>query len=368
MTTSSSTIDAQELESLLQTFISFQTIEGNLSEKQECLDWVQTAFLSDYNGSVQRGEHSKAPWLYVDQPDAKLLIFAHLDVVPASEEMFHLQIDGDNFVGRGVADMKGHILPFLVAFRDSIISGSTPPINILLTTDEETAGDTIPTLLDEGIVTAKAAFTPDCTDKGIVCKHKGAAWSKLTVHGKGGHGAYPWDTDNPYWKFSRALETISKNFPGGEEGDWQITVTPTALHADVAANQVPPQLVCTIDIRFPPEECEKAEQAVQKVQQVLPDGCSLELVQGVAPLLTDQNHPAIQSYKAVADSVLNRDIPFRREHGGTDARYFSERGIPAFLFGCNGGSIHAEGEWVSRQSLIDHYKIYSEWIAQLSDS
>ena len=85
-----------------------------------------------------------------------------------------------------------------------------------------------------------------------------------------------------------------------------------------------------------------------------------------SPLNTPKDHPMIALYKEVAEDVLGSGVPFRREHGGTDARYFSEKGIPAFLYGPKGGGIHSETEWVSVASLLEHYAIYRQLFAKLS--
>lgn len=363
----SSTCDREELLSLLQSYIGFKSTENEPIQKTECLDWIVTAFLSEQIKDVQRGDFESSPWFYLQHPESKLLVFAHADVVPAPDDLFTVQVDGDRATGRGVSDMKGNMLVFLMAYRDSCKEGNVPPVSILITTDEEVAGDTIPHLLNSGIITETVAFTPDTNDKGIVCKHKGVCWSELIVKGKGGHGAYPWDTENPVWLLGEALEKIRSNFPPGIHSDWQVTASPTTLKGSGARNQVAEEVRCGIDIRFPPEECSSPEEALEKVSSVLPDGCELRAVQTASPLDTPEDNQMVQLYKQVAEEVLDEDIPFSREHGGTDARYFSEKGIPAFLYGPAGGGIHSDDEWVSISALQKHYVIYRELFARLQD-
>lgn len=279
--------------------------------------------------------------------------------------MFDLQIEGDNAKGRGASDMKGNILPFLIAYRDALHAGFLPPVSILITTDEEIAGNTIPHLLDTGVVSAPAAFTPDSNDIGIVCEHKGVVWSELIAHGKGGHGAYPWDTENPTWLLARALLKIQEAFPAGEHDDWQITVAPTMLKGSGARNQVGDTVTCGLDIRFPPEVCSSSKEAIAKVSAILPEGCEIQEVLSANPLSTPEDHPMVTLFKEVAEEVLGTAIGFKREHGGTDARYFSEKGIPAFLYGPKGGGLHSNEEWVSIESLQKHYQMYRELFEKL---
>lgn len=354
-----------ELINLLKSFISFKSVDGEGICKTECLDWIHTAFFGDAKGTVQRGDFDGSPWLYLPSETCRLLVFAHCDVVPASDMMFELEVDGDTAKGRGTSDMKGNILPFLIAFRDAVREGNQPPISILITTDEEVAGNTIPHLIDTGVVTAPVAFTPDSNDRGIVCQHKGVVWSELTCSGKGGHGAYPWDTENPVWLLSDALQKIREAFPPGGHDDWQMTVSPTTLSGSAARNQVDAQVTCGLDIRFPPEVCGSAQEALQKVRDVLPKGCEIREVLSASPLSTPEDHPMVTLFKEVAEDVLETSIGFKREHGGTDARYFSEKGIPAFLYGPKGAGLHSKEEWVSISSLQKHYEMYCELFKKL---
>lgn len=349
----------------LEPFIAFASTDGNPAQKSACIDWVQNTFFSGQEGLVERGDHEGSPWIYLKNPEARMLIFAHLDVVPAPDDLFTLNVDGGKAYGRGVSDMKGNILPFLIAFSDSIEEGSLPPVSILLTTDEEVAGTTIPTLLEAGIIGETSAFTPDSNDRGIVCEHKGAAWVTLKVEGQGGHGAYPWDAKNPMNILAEAISSIEQAFPTGGHDDWQITVTPTTLKGSEARNQIPEYIECGIDIRFPPDSYESADLAIAEVAKVLPKGCTLTCDIAASPLNTEPDHKHVALYKEIAESLLQREIPFKREHGGTDARYFSEKGIAAFLFGPEGGGIHSDDEWVNLDSLCIHYEIYKELFTKL---
>ena len=360
------TCDREELLNLLKSFIAFESVQDKPNEKMECLDWIATAFLSDHISSLQRGDYEGSPWLYLHNPECRILIFAHVDLVPGNPDQFDLHVDGDKAVGRGTSDMKGNILPFLMAFRDADKEGTSPPVSILITTDEEVAGNTISHLIDTGVITDTVAFTPDSNDIGIVCSHKGVCWSELKATGKGGHGAYPWDTVNPVFLLAEGLKAIQEAFPPGTHDDWQITASPTVLEGSKARNQVSDVATCGIDIRFPPEECSSADEALEKVRSVLPDGCELSEVLSASPLDTDQDHEMVKLYKQVASEVLGSEIGFKREHGGTDARYFSEKGIPAFLYGPTGEGLHSDNEWVSIESLQKHYSIYRELFSHLS--
>ncbi|PIR53228.1 hypothetical protein COU76_02315 [Candidatus Peregrinibacteria bacterium CG10_big_fil_rev_8_21_14_0_10_49_10] len=342
----------------LTTLVSFQTVEGNTPEKVRALDWIQGTFLSQPNGEMQRGEIEGAPYLHLSCTHPDLLWFAHVDVVPATEKQFSLLVEGERAFGRGAKDMKGGIVPFLLAYRDITAEGKKPNVSILLTSDEETAGGSIPQLLTEGVVNTPVAFTPDTgSSPGIVTEHKGALWVELRARGTGGHAAMPWESDNAIWKLCTALNRIHDAFPPGTQDDWQVTVVPTMLRGSNARNQVPGDAACNLDIRYPPELCKEPEEALALVQAVLPAGCVLHEMVRASPLYTNADHPMVNLVRTLAKEVEEREIEIIREHGGTDARFFSEQGIPAFLYGPMGGDLHGPNEWVSIPSLLQHYKI-----------
>jgi succinyl-diaminopimelate desuccinylase len=355
-----------EITRLLKPFISFKSVAESQIQKQECIDWISASFFGERFSSSKRGVFDKSPWIYLPNPDSKLLVFAHVDIVPGADSQFELQVEGDKAIGRGTSDMKGNILPFLMAYRDATTEGENPPVSILITTDEEVGGLTIPHLLDEQLFSEPAAYTPDSNDLGIVIEHKGVAWVDMTVTGVGGHGAYPWDTKNPNILLAEAISILTEKFPTGEHDDWQITVTPTSVQSSGAQNQIPGTASAVLDVRFPGSLCNSADEAIALVQEVLPEYCTLKTRLTASPLQTSDTDPMVALFKQVAEEVIGESIPFKREHGGTDARYFSERGIPAFLYGPKGAGLHGDNEWVSLSSLEKHYEMYRELFKQLS--
>lgn len=360
-----------ELLAHLARLVSFRTTADRPGEKTQCLDWIAKTFLEARNpstplgASVQRGTVEGAPYLLLDHPSPKLLWFAHVDVVPGSDAQFTVEVRGDRASGRGVKDMKGAALPFLLAYREAC-EGAVPPISILLTSDEETAGHSIRTLLEQERVRAPVAFTPDTgSNPHIVVEHKGVVWADLTVRGKGTHGALPWEGENPVPLLAEALLKLTAAFPPGTAEDWRVTVSPTKLTGSSARNVVPSEAQCALDIRFPPEVCPTADDALALVSRHLPSSVQLTATLTANPLKTDPQHPMVQRVKRIAEEVMGSPVPIGREHGASDARFFQDFGIPAFLYGPTGGGLHSSDEWVSIPSLFDHREISRRLLAEL---
>jgi succinyl-diaminopimelate desuccinylase len=368
-----------ELIPSLTRFLSFRTIAGANEEKRRCLEWIERTFLKSYKLPhlakatrsrkairCQHGSVEGCPYLLLMHPEPKLLWFAHIDVIPGEESQFTLEREGDKLFGRGAKDMKGSCLPFFLAYREACQGGSPPPVSILITSDEETAGPTIPTLLKQGKLTTPIAYTPDTgSTPDIVVECKGVVWADLIAQGKGTHSALPWEGENPTLLLSKALQKLAEDFPAGTVKDWQVTVTPTMLQGSDARNKVPAEARCSLDIRYPPECCSTPEEALELVQAHLPAGCKLSPFLSAPPLSTKPDHSLIERMKRIAEEIVGDTVKIGREHGSTDARSFSAAGIPAFLYGPEGGGIHGQDEWVSLASLKQHLTINRQFLQEL---
>lgn len=344
----------------LERLIAFRSVAGNRKEKADCLDWIAETFLTANGQTLERGAMADCPYILFEHPKAPWLWFAHADVVPGRDAQFSLSVDGDRLIGRGVKDMKGAALPFLLAYRDACSEEGVPAVSILISTDEETGGKTIPTLLKNGLTTP-IAFTPDTgSSPGIVTEHKGAVWLTLKSKGVSGHGAIPWESKNPILPLAEGLRLIAEEFPPGTEQDWRMTVSVTELQGSDAVNRIPQTATATLDIRYPPEEYAGPDAVIARLEALLPEGCTLSLKEAGNPLRTDPSHPFIQHFRTVVENIEGTTPSFVREHGATDARHFCAAGIPAFLYGPKGGGIHGDDEWVSLASLEQQYAMYRE--------
>lgn len=357
----------KELLDALDAIIGFETIAGNDAKKGECLDWVHERFFKNTPHSYSRGKVAGAPYSYYRHSNPQLLWFAHLDVVPGEASQFTIRRDGDTIFGRGVKDMKGAAVPFFIAYKKLLDEGFDPPVSILLTTDEELAGKTIPALLDEKIVeNIPVAFTPDTGSfGGIVTEHKGAVWAEIIARGKGSHGAIPWKSVNPIYALAHAIHALELAYPHGTDDDWKMTVSITQLQGGGAPNIVPEVATATLDIRYPVSLYKHSDEIVADIQRHLPPECSLKITSVLSGLATDNNHPMVQIVQRIAEEVMKEKVPLGREHGATDARFFASHGIPAFLYGPKGGDLHAPGEWVSLTSLLQHVEFNQKFLKEL---
>lgn len=129
-----------------------------------------------------------------------LMLSGHTDVVPVkgqnwASDPFCLTKEGDRFVGRGAADMKGFIAATCCALESIDFKRLKKPLSLLWTYDEETGAH-------GSLVAAKelkkhfeflpeAAIIGEPTSFNILRKHAGHVTVKISVKGKGAHSSDP---------------------------------------------------------------------------------------------------------------------------------------------------------------------------------
>ena len=82
-------------------------------------------------------------------------------------------------------------------------------------------------------------------------------------------------------------------------------------------------------------------------------------------LNTDPANPYVKKLKSSAERVLKRKVRKNAEHGATDARYFSKKGIPAVLFKPLGFNPHSEREYVVISSLKPYFEVMLDFVSGL---
>ena len=178
--------------------LAIQSTADRPTELNKALD-----FTLDFVGpgfTVERFESGGKPsaLLYVgtDRPQRfRIILNAHLDVVPASPAQFRPRLEADRLYARGAQDMKVSALVQAQVFRE--LAGALPyPLALQLVTDEEVGGRN-GTLhqINQG-VSGEFVVIGEYSGLRIVTDSKGIITATLRAVGRGGHSAYPWLGDN----------------------------------------------------------------------------------------------------------------------------------------------------------------------------
>lgn len=355
-----------ELTSTLQKLVAFQSIHTDIDQKSFCIDYIANQLSGD-NLHLTRGQSDGLPWLVVTTQDTKqpkLLLQAHIDVVPAKSEQFTLTEDLDRLFGRGAYDMKFAAACYLQLIRDLNGVLDKYDFGLMFTSDEEVGGENgVGYLLDQGFG-SEICVIPDGGDNWILESECNGAWLvEIVAHGKSAHGSRPWEGENAIDKLIDCLEKVRKVFPMNDHDKNTISIS-RVIGGDTI-NQVPAEARATLDMRFIDNDAYTAKRVdIESVVQNF--DLDLETIARVDNVKVDTKQPEIENFMKIAENVRGKAIEYGRSYGASDAHYFTSKGIPTILIRPEGGGAHSDQEWISKQGLAQFYQVLNTYVREVA--
>ncbi|MEV7964446.1 M20/M25/M40 family metallo-hydrolase [Sphaerisporangium sp. NPDC088356] len=325
--------------------------------------------------TVERFESNGKPSALVYPGTARqrfrVILNAHLDVVPAPPHQFRPRCEGTRLYARGAQDMKVSALVEALVFRE-LAAGLPYPVALQLVTDEEVGGrDGTRHQLEQG-VTGDFVIIGEGSGLRIVTDSKGMVAANLTAAGRNAHGAYPWLGDNALLKLHRSLDNLLTRYPVATEEIWRTTVNVARIETpDAVRNQVPAFAEAWLDIRFPPEDADLNGRSVQEITAYLETFCE----PGVTPVVdhvdvphhADRNRPEVRMLQQAARNQGHR-ADLLRKHGAADGRFYYQRGIDAVVFGAGGDGQHGPEEYADTTTITPYYRALEEFLQNFPPS
>ncbi|MCQ2390573.1 MAG: M20/M25/M40 family metallo-hydrolase [Kiritimatiellae bacterium] len=274
---------------------------------------------------------------------------AHLDTVPAEDNLYPMRREGDKVFGRGVSDCKGNCVA--VAQVLAALNGKAS-VGCIFGADEEIGGETTRALVERGYRPRKMALVVDGGWNRIIYAQKGHTYFTVTARGKGGHSSRPWTSDDQITRlmlgYAKLRAAWDAKFPLPPD-KWTDVLSATYVKGDGGAlNRIPDEASFVVNLRsVRPESADEAEKLIREVT-------GLEVVRGEdsKPCSSDPNHPLVAALRATMRKAYpGEDIPLERMLAATDARCFYDCGVPVMVIGTKGGGAHAPDEWESVSSI-----------------
>ena len=328
-------------------------------------------------------------------PEAPSLAYVgHTDVVPASPEgWLHDPFGGDleaGYVwGRGAVDMLNLTASMVVALRRLAASNFRPrgSISVLAVADEEAGGlKGAGWLLEHYEQLAKADYV--ITESGgnpsprgddvllpVMVAEKGIAWSRLVVHGTPGHGSRPFRSDNALVKAAEVVQRLAAFRPDAvvtppwaafvegmglpaaladparveetlqgledvrlarlADACTHLTISPNVVRGGAKTNIIPDRVELEVDVRtLPGQGGEEVRELLVDALGPLAGDVEISLLQDQAASSSPPGTPLWEAMEEVARTLVPRGrlVPTVLT-GGTDARFWRERGGTAYGFG-----------------------------------
>ena len=305
------------------------------------------------------------------RPGPHLVLNGHMDVFPAdataegwTQDPWGGAIAHGRIYGRGVADMKAgtsaSIFTYYYLYR--IRERLKGKLTLTAVSDEETFGPWGARYLMEHHPEVQG----DCCLNGepsspltIRFGEKGPFWVKFTLRTKGAHGAYTHLSPSATKQAARLILDLEElttlqpavpievadalagaaaaideaQGPGAKDVVQRVTLNIGVIHGGVKVNIVPGTCWFEADIRIPPGLGK--EEIVRKIREIVaryPEA-TFEEINYSAPNVCDPNHEMMGILRANARALGRPDPAPIVSLGGTDARLWRQRGIPAFVHG-----------------------------------
>lgn len=360
-----------------QDLMRFRTESGNISEINKCVEYIEKIFSGTEAQINVFREVEKAPVIFVSNSqtqDFDVLILGHIDVVPASDEMFVPYMKDEKLFGRGSLDMKSFAAVAINSMLYVLENKLDIKFGIILSSDEEVGSRGTEAFLDtHPMLKSKIVLDNDVGGDilKIINKCKQPVFIKLTAHGKEAHGSCPWSGIDANEKIIQVCTNLRKFYPyyssDGKipQNKWTDTMHVGKIEGGVAANVIPDHAEALLDIRL--IETSPAEKLFENLEKSLVDGVEYKVVsQGVAVVM-DENNEYIRDYKAFAEKALGKKIEFEQQGGATDSRAFAERGSIVIMHSGSGDGMHASGEYVEFETVEKLAEIQTEFLKHLAN-
>jgi len=381
-----------------------------------------------------------ARWEGTDPNAPALCLMGHTDVVPVSPDGWQHDpfggelIDGEVW-GRGAVDMLNLTASMTVAFRHLIKSGKrfAGDIVYFAVADEEAGGTYGAGPLVENewdalnceFVLTEFGGIPFHSPKGtsilVTTAEKGLAWRRLTIKGSPGHGSMPWGSDNALVKAAEVVRRLHQYSPRpqldklwsarvdsmGVDDDFKArlldpvrlkdtlsefpptlaanihscthtTFSPNVVSGGVKTNVIPDSVIVEVDIRtLPGETRDDVNRHLSDALGDLYPQVEVEILQeheSSASATDNRLWDALAASMAVAYPEA-KVIP-SIVTGGTDSRFFRQRGAVAYGAGLLSNAVdsdeffrrfHGHNERIDIESLCLTTQLWLDVVDRLWD-
>ncbi len=356
----------QKILDLSKQLIALETVKGNSHAFTEALKLFQSQ-LDDFN--VKPFFHNDYESLLFSSTDTtpkkfKVILNAHLDVVPGEPSQFKPKVKGDKLIGRGAYDMKAAAIVELLAFKH-VAKKVNYPLGLQIVTDEEQGINTSTQYqVKKGVKTDFALVGESSCKLNIKYKSKGLLWLKINFQGQSSHSAYPWLGDNAIKQASEFINKLYQalGYPREESQNTTVNVSKISTNNN-AINKTPNDCLLDLDVRFSPKD---QDTILTQITNLLPKTAVYEIVMFDPASYTSPHNPFIQQ---LVKSANKHQIEPKLigTHGSSDIRFYTRVGSGGVEFGPVGDGDHKEHEWVSIKSLQTYYQILTDWLLSLNN-
>lgn len=288
----------------------------------------------------------------------KIMLHGHIDVIPASKELFNLSQKNNKFFGRGVYDMKVSLLLYLILLNE-LPQSILEEVGIMVVSDEEIGGHNGAKIFAKMGYKPEIFITGEPSEMKIFTEAKGILWIEISKRGKAAHSSVPWEGDNAITSLLDIIIDFQKKITIDQNKEWFTTYTISKIEGGTVINAVPEFSKVSIDIRYTAQD--DPEEIIRFIKKQFKD-CTVSIVMKEPGTINKNTDIHIKKLANIIKKHTKSESNLGKNEGGTDARFFSTKGITAVSFSPMGGSAHTNKEWIDVKSIKQYKEIIREFL------
>lgn len=261
-----------------------------------------------------------------------VVLAGHLDTVPAQSNLPGRLEDG-RVVGLGASDMKGGLAVMIELARwlGDRTAETALDLGFLFFPREEIAVEEspLPRLFETGLLDRAALVVVlEPTDNTIQAGCLGNLNVRLTFRGVSAHSARPWTGINAIGRAVEALGPIVRLEPLDVHVQgllFREVVTLTEIGGGLAANVVPAEAWCTLNLRYAPGA--SGEQAIMRVRSLLTGDVEVDVLSDSPSARVALDNPLVDRLREAGGFAVEP------KQAWTPVAQFAERGLDAVNLG-----------------------------------
>ena len=327
-------------------------------------------------------------------PGRHLVLNGHLDVFPIGDPARWTRdplggvLDGGRVWGRGTVDMKAGTTAslFTYLYLARLIRDLPGRLTLTVVSDEETGGrwgaDYLTEHLAHEVLGDCLLNAEPSSIHTLRFAEKAMCWMTIRIRTPGGHGAYPHlsasatrtaaglivalaevegvravmpDAVSALLDQPEVTAAIERGLgAGAADVAGRATLNIGRIEGGVAVNMLPGDCSFTADIRLPVGTTQDGMRAmVSGIAGRFP-GVSIEAppYAVVDPTFSDPAHPMVGIIQGSVQGLLGFRPPPIVSLGGTDARFWRRRGVPAYVYGPSPAGMGGPDEGVDVEEFL----------------
>ncbi len=339
----------------IREIVDIESPSHNATRSREVADWVERqAVATGVDILIERVTVNDGDHIIIRAFSSTArcnMLLGHIDTVhPLGTNVQNpTRIEGDNFYGCGIFDMKANVVLMLEALQYFASSGTraSRPITILLSCDEEVGSHTGRPLVEREAAQAECGlvFEPSLDGK-VKTGRKGTGMYKLRSHGIPAHaGLEPEKGANAIAEISRQIEKIHAI----ANADVGTTVNVTTIRGGTTTNVIPEHAECEIDVRFSKmAEADRVDAALRSLSAFDPR-ISLEVLGGINRPPLERTDAVVRLYEKARDLAVSfgYELGETQVGGASDGNFVAAMGVPVLDgLGIAGAGAHTLDEHI----------------------